>query len=66
MIARKSARLVFDLVGQNRVSYGVAISLPLDCCDYLDWSEISIEKTYHNHTRHLSVKRIMVVKSSFS
>jgi uncharacterized membrane protein (DUF485 family) len=40
-----------------------AFSLPLDCCDCLDWNQISTEKTYHNRTRHLSLKR---VKSSFS
>jgi len=29
----------------------IAISLPLDCCDCLDRSQISIEKTYHNRTK---------------
>ena len=39
---------------------------PLDCRNYLDCSEISTEKTYHNHTRLSSLKRVIVVKSSFS
>ena len=26
---------------------GHAFSLPLDCCDCLDWNQISTEKTYH-------------------
>ena len=42
---------------------GHAFSLPLDCCDCLDWNQISIEKTYHNCTRHSSLKH---VRSSFS
>ena len=42
---------------------GHAFSLPLDCCDCLDWSQISTEKTYHNRSRHSSLKR---VKGSFS
>jgi len=44
----------------------IATSLPLDCCDCLDWSQKSTKKTHHNHTLHSSVKRVMVVKSSFS
>jgi len=32
----------------------------------LDWSEISIEKTYHNRTRYSSLKRVVVYKISFS
>ena len=40
-----------------------AFSLPLDYCDCLDWNQISTEKTYHNRTRHSSLKH---VKSSFS
>ena len=42
---------------------GHAFSLPLDCYDCLDWNQISTEKTYHNCTRHSSLKR---VRSSFS
>ena len=42
---------------------GHVFSLPLDYCDYLDCNQISKEKTYHNRTRHSSLKR---VKSSFS
>ena len=44
----------------------IATSLLLDCCDYLDWSQINTEKTYHNRTSQSSLKRVMVVKSSFS
>jgi hypothetical protein len=40
-----------------------AFNLPHDCYDYLDWNKISTKKTYHNRTRHSSLKR---VKSSFS
>jgi len=40
-----------------------AFSLPLECCDCLDWNQISTEKTYHNCTRHSSLMR---VNSSFS
>ena len=42
---------------------GHAFSLPLDCYDCLDWNQISTEKTYHNRTRHSSLKH---VKNSFS
>ena len=42
---------------------GHAFSLPLNCYDCLDWNQTSTEKTYHNPTRHSSLKH---VKSSFS
>ena len=35
-----------------------AFNLPIDWCDCLDWNQISIEKTYHNHTRHSSLKHV--------